>query len=304
VCDEVALDGLDAAATAALVAAGDGELARRVHEQTGGNPFFIEETLRSLAEAPDEARVPQGVKDVISRRLARLPAAAVDALTAAAVLGREFRLQEVEAMVERPAAEVLDGLEAALRTGLVTESAGAVDRFSFCHALVRETLYERPATSRRVRLHLRAGEALERAGAGPAELAHHFFQARHVGGAERGLRRAREAAALAVESHAYEEAAAHCERALELVPPDDDGVRADLLLALGGVRWQGGEPGARDAFAAAEAIARDRGCAAVRLDTAGENEPAMRFFEHLGYARRSPVLDGGRFTVVYFERRL
>jgi len=258
ICDELALGGLDAGATAALVAAGDGELARRVHEQTGGNPFFIEETLRSLSEAPDEARVPQGVKDVIARRLSRLAPAAVEALTAASVLGREFRLQDVEAMVERPPGDVLDGLEEALHAGLVTEVAGAVDRFSFCHALVRETLYERPATSRRVRLHLRAGEALERAGAGPGELAHHFFAAREVGGAERALRWARAAGAAAIEAHAYEEAAAHYERALAIVPADDPAARADLLLDLGAVRWQGGEPGARDAFGAAEAIARER----------------------------------------------
>jgi pentatricopeptide repeat protein len=258
VCHELALGGLDPGATAALVAAGDGELARRVHEQTAGNPFFIEETLRSLSEAPDEARVPQGVKDVIARRLSRLPPPAVETLTAAAVLGRDFGLQDLEAMLDRPSDAVLDGLEEALRAGLVLEQPGVVDRFSFIHALVRETLYERPATSRRVRLHLRAGEALERAGAGPAELAHHYFAAREVGGSEHALRWARAAAAQAIEAHAYEEAAAHYERALQLVPPGDEGARADLLLALGAVRWQGGEPGARDAFAAAEAIARRR----------------------------------------------
>ena len=60
--------------------------------------------LRSLAEAPDERRPasPEGVKDLVSRRLARLGSDTVETLTAAAVLGRDFGLVTLEAMVERP----------------------------------------------------------------------------------------------------------------------------------------------------------------------------------------------------------
>ena len=87
----VALSGLDEAETAVLV--GDAQLARTLQGRTAGNPFFIEEMLRSLAEAPDEPPgVPEGVKDLVSRRLSRLAPATVETLTAAAVLGRDFRL--------------------------------------------------------------------------------------------------------------------------------------------------------------------------------------------------------------------
>ena len=94
--------------TAALVAAHlgresvDGASAQRLFDQTGGNPFFIEELLHSPAAAPAAAAVPEGVKDVIGRRLDRLPAATLEALTLAAVLGSDFRLATLQVVaVER-----------------------------------------------------------------------------------------------------------------------------------------------------------------------------------------------------------
>src|SRR6185436_6092387 len=151
-----------------------------------------------------------------------------------AVLGREFGLGTLEAMVERPGEALLGALEEALRASLVREDAEHVDRFAFAHALVRETLYDAPAQARRARLHLRAGRALEAAGAPPGELAHHFFEAREVGGAEAAVRHNAAAARHAVAAHAYEEAAWHLKQALA-VEAGDAG-RAELLLALGDVR--------------------------------------------------------------------
>jgi DNA-binding SARP family transcriptional activator len=248
VVERIALGGLQEADAAELV--GDPELARRLYGRTAGNPFFIEEMLRSLAEAPESDGVPEGVKDLVSRRLARLEPETVEALTAAAVLGRDFRLDTLEAMVRRPGEELLDPLEEALRAGVVREDAEQVDRFAFAHALVRETLYDAPAHARRARLHLRAGRALEAAGAPPGELAHHFFAAREVGGAEAAVEYSAAAARHAVAAHAYEEAAWHLQQALEVDR------RAELLIALGDVRWQGSEPGARAAYDEAVVVSR------------------------------------------------
>ena len=256
VVERVGLEGLEEDDAAELV--GDAELARRLHGRTGGNPFFIEEMLRSLAEVPDEpAGVPEGVKDLVSRRLSRLTAPTVEALTAAAVLGRDFSLATLADMVAKPGEELLGALEEALRASVVREDAEHVDRFTFAHALVRETLYEAPAQARRARLHLRAGHALEAAGAPPGELAHHFFEARDVGGADAAVSHSAAAARHAVAAHAYEEAAWHLEQALAAGP--DGARRAELLLALGDVRWQASEPGARDAFDEAAALARRDG---------------------------------------------
>ena len=171
------------------------------------------------------------------------------------MLGRDFRLDTLEAMVERPGEELLGPLEEALRASVVREDAEHVDRFAFAHALVRETLYDAPAQARRARLHLRAGRALEAAGAPPGELAHHFFEARDVGGAEAAVEYGAAAARVAVAAHAYEEAAWHLEQALRVER------RAELLIDLGDVRWQASEPGARAAFDEAAALARSAGAA-------------------------------------------
>jgi DNA-binding SARP family transcriptional activator/tetratricopeptide (TPR) repeat protein len=300
--ERVNLAGLEEADAAELV--GDAELAQRLHGRTAGNPFFIEEMLRSLDEAPDDPPgVPEGVKDLVSRRLARLDAGTVETLVAAAVLGRDFRLATLEAMVARPGEELLGALEEALRASVVREDPEHVDRFDFAHALVRETLYDTPAQARRARLHLRAGHALEAEGAPPGELAHHFFEAREVGGADAAVAHSTAAARHAVAAHAYEEAAWHLQQALRALPGDEAAAgggraavegarpagpagggraaverarpagrvaaervppagreaavqRAELLLALGDVRWQASEPGARDAFDEAAALAR------------------------------------------------
>ncbi|MGG7379104.1 hypothetical protein ACQ7B2_10215, partial [Escherichia coli] len=64
-----------------------------------------------------------------------------DVLGVAAVAGHEFDLDVVAAALERSDDEVLSALEQAMAARLVVEAPAQVDRFSFCHALVRETLY-------------------------------------------------------------------------------------------------------------------------------------------------------------------
>ena len=206
--------------------------------------------------------VPQGVKDLIGRRLARLSPEALETLTLAAVLGCDFDLSTLQVVADdHDPDDVIASLEAAVAAGLVVEDAEEVDRFSFAHVLMRETLYERPIASRRLRLHRRIAEALEeRAGArNPAEIAHHYFQARAVGGAAKALVFNLRAGEAAQAAHAYEDAAVNYERALiglEQVRGDDAAARCDVLLALGSARWQASEPDARSTFLQALELAR------------------------------------------------
>ena len=116
----------------------------------------------------------------------------------------------------------------------------------FAQALVHDTIYERQSASRRIRLHRRIGEALEGT-ASAAELAYHFAEARSEKAVAYGLTAAEQAA----DALAYEEAAEHYRRAL--VEP-----RLDILLALGAAELRAGDPTARETFAAAAQLARER----------------------------------------------
>jgi hypothetical protein len=274
--DAVALSGLDAVETGALVSAraggdADGGFIRALHDTTAGNPFFIEETLRHLRDAELSTRslsalgVPEGAKEVIQRRLARLRPEALELLRTAAVCGREFRLDVLTELLDAPAARLVGPLEDAMSAGLVVEPA--IGRFTYCHALVRETLYAGIASdTSRARLHLAVGEALEALdgeAAQHSELALHFHAGRHVGGAARAVQHGLQAAEVAAAALAYEEAARHKRQvldALELLSPARDEQRFQELDKLGRLQWQAGDSAAaKETFREKAALARQAG---------------------------------------------
>jgi len=139
-----------------------------VHTRTDGNPFFLVELVRLLqAEgglhdpaAVERSRVPVGVRDVIRRRLARLPEQTNALLAIAAVAGQEFDLDVLE-VVSGLDEGALDAVEVALLTGIVLENADRPGRYRFSHALIRQTLHDGMSSVRRARLHARVGDALE-----------------------------------------------------------------------------------------------------------------------------------------------
>ncbi|WP_053227862.1 serine/threonine-protein kinase [Solirubrobacter soli] len=251
--ERIALGGLDATEVRALVGA-EHDVASLL-ERTDGNPFFIQETLRSLADAGgdlDALEVPESVKALIASRLSRLDATTVEVLTLASVVGREFGLDVIEALVDAPEEELISGLEDAVAAGLVRELPDVPDRFAFVHALVRETLYERQSTSRRVRAHHRIALALE--GRAPAaELAHHFRAARHLDTGGAAVRYSVLAAEQATASLAYDEAVAHLRVAAA------ERQDAALLVALGAAEQRAGDPAAATTFRAAAGLAREAG---------------------------------------------
>jgi DNA-binding SARP family transcriptional activator len=185
--ERVSLRGLGAEATATLVAASTGpntpeRLARAVHAETAGNPFFVVEVARHLAETGAgslaEVGLPESVGEVLGRRLERLGDPAHAVLRDAAVLGERFSAHALQPESET----LLDALDAALAAGLVREEAGPPGSYAFAHALVRQTLYEELSAARRVRAHGAAAKrllALREAGrpVSAAELAHHLIEA-------------------------------------------------------------------------------------------------------------------------------
>jgi hypothetical protein len=288
VVERLALRGLDEPGTGALVQAFVGDhvppaLARLVCAQTEGNPLFIVEVLRHLAEtgvlfrradrwtaqtSPEQIGIPEGVRQVIGRRLSRLSEACHQLLRIAAVAGRDFGLDVLERVCSLGEEQLMSALDEAVRMAVVVEVPGVIGRYSFAHTLVRETLYGELTAARRVRLHRRLGEALEGL-AGPTideqlpQLAYHFTASAAIGDVEKAIAYATRAAERATRLLGYEEATSHYERALralDLKKGDQREQRCQLLLALAAARWSAGETGtARETYVAAAAIARELG---------------------------------------------
>jgi DNA-binding SARP family transcriptional activator/tetratricopeptide (TPR) repeat protein len=281
--ERLTLGGLDDVATRQLVADRLGRnvtprFMRRLHEQTEGNAFFIEETIRALVDsglatdgtvtdgALERVGVPEGVAEIVGRRVSHLSKLAAETLTAASVVGRDFRLGIVAQIVGAPPDDVMCALEESMDAGLVREEPERIDVFAFSHALVREVLYARLSVSRRVRLHHCVAEALEALGdsegVNPAELAHHFLLARHFTGRGPARRYAIAAGKRATELLAYEEAVEHYRQAVTLFDDEDEDARCEVLLALGRAQWRAGNDAARLTFRTAANSAARRGDAA------------------------------------------
>jgi class 3 adenylate cyclase len=226
----VALGGLDADAVADLVDAtgGDAGIAAAVYDETEGNPFFVGEVLRHFAETGSAGGVPEGVREVIGNRLSRLSGAANKVLAVAAAVGPEADLDLLERIPDAAdTGAVLDALEEAANARLITELPRPVGRFAFTHALVRQTLYAELSAARRARLHFRiaaAMAALPPEQRNSAAVAHHYAEGAAAGGIVQAIEWAGHAAVDARARLAFEEAAAHRERAIQLfdLQPDAD----------------------------------------------------------------------------------
>ncbi|MFG1928368.1 BTAD domain-containing putative transcriptional regulator [Cryptosporangium sp. NPDC048952] len=243
------------------------DLVRTLHDRTGGNPFYLGELLRLLnSEHPSalragspaqpgspqpgsaqpgsaqgtaaqsaaaQAAVPAGVREVIDRRVARLPQDTQALLRAAAVGGRDIEVEVLESVLELDTERVLMLLEPAIASGLVEELPDGWDH-RFSHALVRDALYVGLSRLQRARLHRRVGEALEARNTDrPAELAHHFGLAARVGASAKAVEYAVKAAQQAASQRAHPEAVEFWELALAA---NTGPRRRDLLIELGKAR--------------------------------------------------------------------
>ncbi len=274
VVERIPLGGLEEGAVARLATTIIGSrpaerLVRVVHERTEGNPFFVTELLRLLhsegklhaddAVAPARRAIPVGVREVLQRRLARLPEQTNAVLLVGAVAGRGFGLDLVEAVTGLDEERALEAVEAAVVAGLVVEDQQMVGRYRFAHGLVGEAIYEQLSRARRVRLHARVGQALVGLH-GPydpehaLEIAQHWWAAVPVMGAEATLPHVLAAAGHAMARLAYEQAEQQLRRALELLksmPPSADRTRRELAVKvqLGNLLGQLGGEAVREAAA-------------------------------------------------------
>jgi len=282
--ERVLLRGLGPEDVSALVASRGqqdppAEFVAALHAETEGNPFFVEEVLRHLVETGalrrdagrwtserriEELGIPEGVREVVGRRLSRLSETANQALGVAAVIGREFDAALIEAAGGPAGDALLDALDEAAGVRLIVEAPGALGRFAFSHALVRQTLYEELATLRRVRLHWRIGEALAKRHATAADerlsaVAHHLCEGALAGDVARAVDVTLRAAERAVALGAFEEVITLATRALELLDQagleePEERYRAWMLRGMGEMRLL--LPGFRSSYDAAIELAR------------------------------------------------
>lgn len=293
--ERLRLGGLDEAGVATLIEAhtrrelddAGRALARVIHGETAGNPFFVREVLRHLTEKGDvvkpgqgwmagriaEVDVPDSVREVVGRRLTRLPDKTDQILAVAAVLGEHFDLDVLMQAAAEPADSVLQALAPAISARLVEETA--IGRYRFAHALVRSTLEDALGPTRRAQLHLRAAEAHEslsgRREGRAAILATHYQQAGSLAPPERVIDVLIEAGDEASAALAWEQVGGHWQRALDLIDETCPGTakQAELLARLADLLYVTGFD-----LAAANGYA----------------ERAITLFDHLGLDRRAATL--------------
>jgi DNA-binding CsgD family transcriptional regulator len=219
------------------------DVVQTVHERAEGNPLFVLELLRLIAKVGATRSLPVGVREVIGRRLDRIPAETRELLQQAAVVGRDFPIGVLAAVAGQPVTEVADTLALAMADELVIEGDG--QRLRFAHALIQEVAYAELAVAQRQLLHRRAAQALQGFnGAGETldALAHHLRQAAALGNADIALTVTLQAAQRARGQLAYEHAAFQYRQALQLLPlvADAAGDRTQLLLELARCEFRSG----------------------------------------------------------------
>ena len=180
-------------------------LVQAVYSQTEGNPLFVTETVRLLIQEGDitagrsskggtsswEIRIPEGVREVIGRRLDRLSKRCNEVLTIAAVIGRQFRFDVLKMLSEGTTdGQLLDAMDEAPSARIIEELPDEVGFYQFTHAQMQETLIQEMSHTRAVRMHALIAEALEahygdEAKEHAAELVEHFAEAETVLGTEK-----------------------------------------------------------------------------------------------------------------------
>ena len=284
--DRVRLTGLDESGVRALMQAQAGhdlgdegrDLARIVHGETAGNPFYVREMLSLMAEKGAIVRrdgrwvagqplsqldVPDSVRDVVERRLTRLPDRTSELLALASVLGERFDLAVLAVAGGESEDSVIERLRPGVGARLINETDAGT--YQFTHALVRSALEDALGPTRLVQLHRAAGSAIEAVYAGRLDahlpqLAHHFARARDV---ERAIDYASRAGDRALDQLAHDEAAAYYRQALDLLDqvggPDGETQRCRLLIALGDAQRRAGDAAHRQTLLDAGRLAQQLG---------------------------------------------
>jgi predicted ATPase/class 3 adenylate cyclase len=226
-------------------------LKRLLIERTEGNPFFLEESVRTLvetevlvgapgayqlAQALPTIQVPATVQAVLAARIDRLPSEEKRLLQATAVIGTEVPLPLLEAIAELPEAALHRGLAHLQAAEFIYETRLFPDpAYTFKHALTQQVAYQSLLASTRQRYHQQLARELEArfpetVETQPELLAHHATEA---GLAEQAVGYWQRAGERSNARSAYVEAVAHLTKGLEVLqtrPDTSERAQHELLL--------------------------------------------------------------------------
>ena len=298
--ETVHLRGLSPTAVAALARNWPNaplDLVPQLCRLTDGNPLFLDELLRQFGyreEEDDESHAPvptnlsptEAIRELVARRVSRLPEDVIYLLQVAAVAGQECEADIVAEAAELIPERRLDAFDLAEESRLLRRIGDDFPgRYAFNHALVRDAIYGELLRGRRVSYHHKIAVAIERARGHELdnyvdELAYHFYMGAALADGEKAVRYCLAAGERALHLLAFEEAQGHFARSLAAVEQfvgHDQVARCDALVALAEAQSRTGDAAQADAnFTKAAAIARTLGDAG-RLATAALRAVPMSF---------------------------
>ncbi len=269
------------------------EFAKLIHSRTGGNPFFVEEVLRSLSETGQvqrseqgwtlqeigQVRIPSTVSALIKHRLSRLDDGTLQILAAGSAVGMEFPYEVLRRLEDRKEEELISLLEAAVAASLLKEKRTASDiSYVFTDEQIREFLYDELSLIRKRKIHGRIAQVMEQLHRNnkdqrPEELAYHYVRSGDLAkAAEFSLKAGDRAARL----YAHAEAKAHYGNVLDLLEVEQTEERLNVLEKIGQTSYRLGE------YRESVRYYRDAVSAAERL---GQNKRVAQLCSKLGTAQ-------------------
>jgi DNA-binding winged helix-turn-helix (wHTH) protein/tetratricopeptide (TPR) repeat protein len=221
-----------------------------LQKATQGNPFFIGEVVRSLADdgrlldaegnlrvdiSLSELAIPDDARRIVLSRMARLGDATREVLTVAAVIGEQFDAQLLDAVTRERDVDVYHALDEAESASLISGDAGG---YRFTHDLVRQAVVTGLTLARRRKLHMRIADSIEQV-FGPggdeqvADLGRHLFSAGPLADPRRTVATLTAAGQRALRGAAFQEALVSFEAALGILGANPTSERAFLLYGHG-----------------------------------------------------------------------
>jgi len=236
------------------------ELCQLVYQKTGGNPFFVEEVIKSLMEQElifregnrwkikevTEIEFPETVRGVVKARIGRLDDECRNLLTMASFVGYDFSFEALRAVTGFEENKLVELLERMLKTGQTKERVvRGEDAYAFADAIVRDVVHEEVSRLMHKRLHNVAGNALEKLYANKidehlAELAYQFLEGNDR---EKALDYFLKAGEKAQKTYAHGEAFSHIQHALELLEEKEGRLeeKVSMIERLGDLKVRMGQ---------------------------------------------------------------